>query len=57
MLTLDVDEEEHPIPVDERVSEDIENYFREIVHDLDGITIKTFRIIGEKRYEQQIEYI
>ena len=40
-ITIDVDEEEYPIPADGMVGEEIEDGIREYVYDGDGADIRT----------------
>ena len=46
-ITIDVDEEEYPIPADGQVGEEIEEGRREYFYDVDGADIKTIRTIME----------
>ncbi len=46
-ITLDIDEEEYPIPADGQVGEEIEDGIREYFYDVDGAKIKTIRTITE----------
>jgi len=46
-ITIDVDEEEYPIPADWQVGEEIEDGIREYFYDIDGADIKTIRTIME----------
>jgi len=46
-ITIDVDEEEYPIPADVQVGEEIEDGVREYFYDVDGADIKTIRTIME----------
>mgnify|MGYP003625216256 FL=1 len=46
-ITLDIDEEEYPIPADGQVGEEIEDGIREYFYDVDGAVIKTIRTITE----------
>ena len=46
-ITIDVDEEEYPIPADGEVGEEIEAQIREYFYDVDGADIKTIRTIME----------
>ena len=39
MLTLKVDPEEYPIPSDGRLDEEIQEYIKDLVHEIDGIKI------------------
>ena len=47
MATLQVDPEEYPVPSDGDVTEDFEDYMRELYHDLDGVKIKHMKVIME----------
>jgi len=46
-LTLDIDEEEYPVPVDGSLDEEIQEAFQEYVYDIDGIKIRNIKIITE----------
>lgn len=46
-LTLDIDEDEYPVPVDGEVSEEIEQSLQEFIYDIDGMSIKTIKILTE----------
>jgi len=46
-ITIDVDEEEYPIPADGRVGEEIEDGIREYFYDVGGTDIKTIRTLME----------
>ena len=39
-ITINVDEEEYPVPADENVAEEIEDSIREYFYDIDGAEIK-----------------
>ena len=41
-LTLDLDEEDYPIPADGDPSEEIQEAVEEFIHDIDGITSSFF---------------
>ncbi len=49
MLTLEVDEDEYPVPADENVSEEIETSITEFIYDIGGINIKNMRTIQENK--------
>lgn len=44
-LTLGLDEEEYPVPVDGKIEEEIAETLQEFVYDIDGINIKTIKIL------------
>jgi hypothetical protein len=46
-ITLDIDEEEYPIPADGQVGEEIEDGIREYLYDVEGVEIRTMRTITE----------
>tara|TARA_A100000172_G_C2958739_1_gene81710 strand:+ start:409 stop:567 length:159 start_codon:yes stop_codon:yes gene_type:complete len=46
-ITLDIDEEEYPIPADGQVGEEIEDGIREYLYDVNGADIRTIRTITE----------
>ena len=46
-ITLDIDEDEYPVPADGQVGEEIEGGIREYFYDVDGADIKTIRTIME----------
>ncbi len=46
-LSLDLDEEEYPVPVDGFVDEEIREALHEFIYDIDGMHIETIRIITE----------
>ena len=47
MATLQVDPEEYPVPADGDVTEDFEDYIRELFHDLEGVKIFHIKILME----------
>lgn len=47
-LALSIDEEEYPVPVDGEVDEEIEQSLQEFIYDIDGMSIKTIKIITEQ---------
>ena len=46
-ITLDIDEEDYPIPADGKVGEEIEDGIREYFYDVEGANIRTIRTITE----------
>jgi hypothetical protein len=46
-LTLEIDEEEYPFPVDGDVTEETEETLRDCIYDVDGMEIKTIKILTE----------
>ena len=49
MLTLRVDPEEYPIPSDERLDEELQDYITDLIHEIDGIKITNMRTIMENK--------
>ena len=45
--TLDVDSEDYPVPADGDVTEDFEDYMRELFHDLEGVKISHIKVLTE----------
>lgn len=52
MMTIDVDAEEYPIPSDNRLDEEFEDYISDFIHEIDGVKIKNIKIIQERRDEE-----
>ena len=48
MITIEVDEEEYPVPSDGDVREDFEDYTRELFYDIDGVSIKQVKVLMER---------
>ena len=48
IMTLTVDPEEYPIPADGRTGDEIESYIVDVMHELDGVTIKNIKSITEE---------
>ena len=48
ILSLVVDEEEYPIPSDGMVGQEIEDYFIDMVHEVDGLKMKTIKTVTEE---------
>ena len=46
-LTLNIDEDEYPVPVDGSMREEINETLQEFIYDIDGITVKTMNILTE----------
>ena len=46
-ITLDIDDEEYPVPSDGRVGEEIEDGIREYFYDIEGADIRSMKIITE----------
>ena len=46
-LTLDIDEDEYPVPVDGQVGEEIQDALKEFFHDIEGMKVTNVRIITE----------
>jgi len=46
-LTLEIDEDEYQIPVDGRLDEEINEALQEYIYDIDGMTVKSIKIITE----------
>jgi hypothetical protein len=46
-ITIDVDEEDYPVPADGQVGQELEDGIQEYFYDIDGAIIKTIRTITE----------
>jgi len=46
-LTIELDEEDYPIPVDGMVEEDVDETVRNLIHDVDGMIVQSLKIIVE----------
>jgi len=46
-LTLNLDEEDYPIPADGDPTEEIQEAVEEFIHDIDGLKIKNIKIMME----------
>ena len=46
-LTIELDEEDYPIHVDGMIEEDVDETIRNLIHDVDGMTVKSVKIIME----------
>lgn len=46
-LTLHIDEDEYPVPVDGEVNEEIDQSLQEFIYDIDGVSIKAIKILTE----------
>lgn len=46
-LTIDLDEEEYPMPVDGMVVEEVDETLRNLIHDVDGMDVRAMKIIVE----------
>ena len=46
-ITIEVDEDDYPVPADGRDGEELEDSLQEYFHDIDGANIKHIRTITE----------
>ena len=46
-LTLDIDEDEYQMPVDGLLDDEIRDALQEYIYDIDGMSIKSIKIITE----------
>ena len=44
-ITIEIDEEEYPIPADGQVGEELEDGIREYFYDIDGAEIRTMKTL------------
>jgi hypothetical protein len=48
ITTLSVDPDEYPVPSDGNLGAEIEDYITDIIHEVDGLTIKNMKIVTEE---------
>lgn len=46
-ITIDIDEEEYPVPADGQVGEELEESIQEYFYDIEGANIRNIRTITE----------
>ena len=46
-ITIDIDDEEYPVPADGQVGEELEEGIQEYFYDIEGANIRTIRTITE----------
>ena len=46
-ITIDIDDEEYPVPADGQVGEELEESIQEYFYDIDGANIRNIRTITE----------
>jgi len=54
LMTINIDESEYPMPVDERVDEEVEDALKEYFHDIEGMNVKNIRTIMENVWVKMI---
>jgi len=47
LMTLDIDEQEYRMPADGKIEEEIHEAIHEFIYDIEGMEIKTIRLISE----------
>ena len=47
-ITLQIDPEEYPVPADGNVGEEIQDYIKDTLHDLEGVQIRYMKTISEE---------
>jgi hypothetical protein len=47
LLTIDLDEDDYPMPVDGMVVEEVDETLRNLIHDVDGMDVRAMKIIVE----------
>ena len=48
-ISVEIDEEEYPVPADGRVDEELEDAFLDLIHDIEGVTVKSIRAVMENK--------
>ena len=46
-LTLEIDEDEYQMPVDNFINDEVRETLQEFIYDVDGMTIKSIRTVAE----------
>jgi hypothetical protein len=46
-ITIDIDDEEYPVPADGQVGEELEESIQEYFYDIEGATIRNIRTVTE----------
>ena len=46
-LTLEIDEDEYQMPVDNFINDEVREALQEFIYDVDGMTIKSIRTVAE----------
>ena len=49
MITLEVDPEEYPVPSDNNLDEEMQDYITDLIHEIDGVSVKNIRILQERK--------
>ena len=49
LCTIYVDEEEYPIPADGKVEIEVEDYLQDVLHDMEGLKVKSLKVIRSDR--------
>jgi|TARA_R100000988_G_C3893029_1_gene113731 hypothetical protein len=50
-LTLNVDEDDYPVPADGDPTQEIKEALEEFIYDIDGLKVKHIRITMENKHE------
>ena len=48
-ITLHIDPEDYPVPADGKVDEEIQDYIKDSLHDLEGVKITHMKTFSEER--------
>ena len=48
-ISVEIDEEEYPVPADGRVDEELEDAFLDLMHDIEGVTVRSIRAVMENK--------
>ena len=51
MMTLHVDPEEYPMPSDDKLDEEMQDYIIDLMHEIEGVTVKHMRVLQERNEE------
>ena len=48
-ISVDIDPEDYPVPADGNVTEELEDAFLDLLHDIEGVTVKSIRAVMENK--------
>jgi len=51
MMTIEVDPQDYAVPSDGMLEEEIQDYLKDIIHEIDGLQIKNIRTVMENKHD------
>jgi hypothetical protein len=49
---IEDDTEEYPIPSDDKIDEEMKDYISDLIHEIDGVTLKHIKILQERKQNE-----